>query len=318
VPTAQTNLDLAAAGAAIVHRLKGSWHGTAGMCLCPCHDDRIPSLSVRVGERSLLLKCFAGCNTIDILRALRSRRFDVPTARPGARGTAHHDASGAIGTRVRDIWGGSSPILGGPADRYLRDRGLAARPADLRYNARTPLGRGRLVTFRPAIIAAVREAGRLVAIQRLFLGPEGTGLATTTLEKAKLTLGRPRGGAVQLAPEGPILGIAEGVETAMAATFLLGIPVWAALGSERLHQIRVPGIVRRLVLLPDNDRAGRIALRRADAAYAEMPFELAHLWPWAGLNDWSDVLNRSDPWEGREGWVGCGRQLDRQASPHPE
>ena len=38
---------------------------------CPAHDDRNPSLSVGVGaEGRVLLKCHAGCSTLDIVSAL--------------------------------------------------------------------------------------------------------------------------------------------------------------------------------------------------------------------------------------------------------
>lgn len=33
---------------------------------CPAHDDRTPSLSVRDGERGILVKCWAGCELIAI------------------------------------------------------------------------------------------------------------------------------------------------------------------------------------------------------------------------------------------------------------
>ncbi len=151
---------------------------------------------------------------------------------------------------------------------------------------------------RPAIIAAVAEPGRFTGIQRAFLEPDGSKLASD-LADPKMALGRPLHGAVQLYRPGVVLGLAEGFETAMSAAFLLGIPVWAALGGERLHQINIPGVVQRLILLPDNDRAGRIAAARAEAAYVERPFELGLEWPWFGLNDWNDVLRRSDLWGGK-------------------
>ena len=60
-------------------------------------------------------------------------------------------------------------------------------------------------------------------------------------------MGRPLAGAVQLYRPGNCLGIAEGIETAESAALLLGIPVWAALGSERLARIAIPDFVERLI-----------------------------------------------------------------------
>src|SRR5687768_8384164 len=49
-----------------------------GMHVCPAHDDKSPSLSVRRGENGdWLLHCFAGCRTIDVLEAAGLRWADV-------------------------------------------------------------------------------------------------------------------------------------------------------------------------------------------------------------------------------------------------
>ena len=46
----------------LVGSLGGSWHGRTAMCLCPAHADREPSLSIRQGDRGILVTCFAGCS----------------------------------------------------------------------------------------------------------------------------------------------------------------------------------------------------------------------------------------------------------------
>jgi putative DNA primase/helicase len=103
-------------------------------------------------------------------------------------------------------------------------------------------------------------------------------------------LGRPGRGAVMLAPANDTLGLAEGVETALSAIMLLDIPVWATLGSERLAHIAIPDSVTRLILLPDNDRAGRIGAAKAMEAHAMPGRTIEVLRPPLGFNDWNDVL----------------------------
>ncbi len=51
--------------ATITRALSGKWHangpsGPYGIVRCLAHDDRSPSLSLRDGERGLLVKCHAG------------------------------------------------------------------------------------------------------------------------------------------------------------------------------------------------------------------------------------------------------------------
>jgi hypothetical protein len=60
---------------------------------CPAHDDRSPSLSVRAGDRRILMYCFAGCSVDDICRALGLSRADLceqprPPHQPAQPGAA--------------------------------------------------------------------------------------------------------------------------------------------------------------------------------------------------------------------------------------
>src|SRR3546814_10009761 len=71
---------------------------------------------------------------------------------------------------------------------------------------------------------------------------------------------------------------------------LLGIPVWAALGNERIPRIATPDSVSRLILLPDNYRAGRLAVPLAMKAQAVSGRRIETIWPWNDRNDWNDVL----------------------------
>ena len=87
-----------------------------------------------------------------------------------------------------------------------------------------------------------------------------------------------------------VLGLAEGIESALAATRLTGIPCWATLGAERFGRVKVPPDVRRLVLFLDNDRGGTRAEQLAKAApqFADLAIE-AEYPPRPGA-DWNDVL----------------------------
>ncbi len=44
---------------------------------CPSHDDHSPSLSVKEGDRGLLVRCWSGCSLGDITRALGLRVVDL-------------------------------------------------------------------------------------------------------------------------------------------------------------------------------------------------------------------------------------------------
>lgn len=281
-------LQLESQGANLCRQLGGTWRNDRGLCLCPAHDDHNPSLSIRVGNEALLFKCFAGCDTIDVLRAIRRLHLALPERPISASPRKLHIDWPRPGPSLR-VWDASASIADTPAQAYLVSRFLLLPWHDLRYNARTPLGRGNTVVFRPAMIAAIREGRRIVAVHRTFLDPT-TALKAGDLADPRLMLGRPGRGAVQLAAATTVLGLAEGIETALAAMRLHRIPVWATLGTERAAHILLPSRLERLVLLFDRDDAGWKANRRARLAYERPGLEIISPWPPAPFNDWADVL----------------------------
>jgi putative DNA primase/helicase len=277
--------DMAAAGEHIVRRLGGVWSNGRGMCQCPAHEDRTPSLSVRCGRSALLFKCFAGCTITEILAALRREKLVVPE---GERRKAERFPPAADMRRyAARLWREGRPVSGTPAERYLRNRAVPAIHDLMRYHPATPLGQGRPVRRLPALLVAVGQPRRMTAVQRIFLQPNGR---PALLSRTKRALGPLYRDAVQLFEPMETLGLAEGVENALSASLLLSIPVWASLGAERFDRIEIPSRIKRLVLLADNDRAGRRAVTKALRSYALPEREIIVLWPAVPFNDWNDML----------------------------
>ncbi len=292
------NAELDALGRSLVERLGGIWRSGGGMCRCPAHSDKSPSLSVRLGHHALLFKCFAGCTSRDVIRAILL--LDSNALNHGDRPydrcvVTRGDFAGRL--RALNIWDEARPVAGTIAELYLRRRRISILSPALRFHPQTPLGRGDDVSFRPAMIAALHDGERFVAIQRTFFDASEPRRARD-LQNPRLMLGRPRHGAVVLAPATHELGLAEGVETAMSAMILHDMPVWATLGNERMARVGLPDTVTRLFLFPDNDVAGEIGAAEAMAAHARPGRSIKTLWPPDGYNDWNDLL--------REGGKGVG------------
>lgn len=282
--------SLESQGRAIVEGLGGKWSPNGAMCCCPAHNDSSPSLSVRVGERSLLFHCFSGCETTDVLRALRSGGH---VDRSGVRTTTDVERRETVdaGAMAKRLWDASRPITGTLAQDYLAQREISASSAELRFHPRTQLGRKPDARFFPALIAAIRDDNGLVAVHRTFLDLKTARKAP--IEDPKRMLGRPGTGAVRLSQPGEVLGLAEGVETALSAMEILGIPVWAVVGNERFGMVAIPKTVRRLILLPDPDNGGRRAAELAQNQAREgLSIEIL-LPPGGGGDrrgqDWNDI-----------------------------
>jgi len=100
-------------GRVLVERLGGRWTSRGGMCRCPAHDDRTPSLSVRPGRTRLLLHCFAGCEASAVLRALEARHLLDPAAALAEPGRRNPD--NPLGDAALRIWREARSIPGTPA-----------------------------------------------------------------------------------------------------------------------------------------------------------------------------------------------------------
>lgn len=192
---------------------------------------------------------------------------------------------------------------------YLWGRGLSGEvPAELSLAEGLECWEeGARVGTLPAMVAAVRDpAGALVAYHRTFLDPRpgrvgkaSAELGVTAPKKLTPTAkdGETMGAAVRLAPAGPVLGVAEGIETALAAQEATGVPAWAAISAEGLRRFTWPDGVGRLVIWADHDRTGtgekaaRALSSRALAAGLSVRVCLPALPGW----DWLDVLNARGP-----------------------
>ena len=255
---ARLPLDAEIRARTIVEQLGGVWRGTRGECRCPAHDDSSPSLSVRLGDTAILFHCFAGCTTVEVLKALQRRRLHdrSAVAMPGVNPKRD---MGALALR---IWQASKPVAGTLAEEYLRARGLSPPfPRALRFNPATVLGSGADKRIMPAMIAAVENDLGLVAIQRTFLDADD--VLRKPISKPKVALGLLGTAAIRLAPASDELGLAEGIEDALSAMQWFGTPTWALGGVERLAFVAIPETVRRVIVYGDRGRAAERLLEKA-------------------------------------------------------
>ena len=181
---------------------------------------------------------------------------------PQVQAQQHQEALAAR-SRLANVYFGSMPLdapAAEPARAYLRNRGLNSWPPMLRMHPglRWTSKEGEILGTFPTLISLVcDEQGRGVTLHRTYLTPEGK---KAPVPEPKKLMPRPgdmsmHGASVQLcAPRGPALGIAEGVETAMAVSLATGLPCWAAVSSTLLPHWRPPSGIEKVLVFADKDR----------------------------------------------------------------
>lgn len=286
-----TSSSLASVAKQLCEELGGYWSGSKGMARCPAHDDRTPSLGVTLGRRAILFHCFAGCSQDQVLTALAARGVSPRSFFSGEvevepRVNVGKPAYHAFAER---IWREATPIDDTPAKTYLQARGIRAVSRALRFHPRTPLGPKGNTQYLPALIAAVTMDHGLVGIHRTFLNLLRP--AVPPFANPKRALGSLASGAVRLfEPIDGRLGLAEGIESALAAKALTQIPCWGSLGNERFGLVSIPESVRELHLFVDHDAGGDLAEERARSAYACENRMIVTRRPRGPGQDWNDAL----------------------------
>jgi phage/plasmid primase-like uncharacterized protein len=212
------------------------------------------------------------------------------------------------------LWAQCTPISPrDAADLYLMNRGLGLEvqsPDALRFHPALDyweMGGRKLGTF-PAMVAMVKNAaGEPVALHRTYLTPDGMKAPVPAPKKLTGTSGTLAGSSIHLWPPRLIdgefwLGVAEGIETAIAADLMFRVPTVAALSAHGLETFQWPAEVTHLVVFADNDRngVGENAARALAARAAASGVETRIMLPRQVGDDWANVFEDGGDVDGLE------------------
>jgi putative DNA primase/helicase len=198
------------------------------------------------------------------------------------------------------IWRESKVIDGDPVAAYFHHRGLhilgTTFASVLRYAPALwhPYDKRK----HPAMIAKICDAeGHAKHLHLTYLTMDG--------QKAKLDRVRlytpgelPKGGAIRLGPEAETMGVAEGIETAISASVLYQVPVWATTSTAMLMNWQPPAIAKRVAIFADSDfsfagqkAAFTLAERlQSESDRAKRDIDIDVLMPRDRGQDWNDLI----------------------------
>lgn len=198
---------------------------------------------------------------------------------------------------LRKVFAGSTEPKGTLVEKYLNSRGLDLPVRDISFHpAVSYYEQGKFVAKYPAMLATYSNAaGAPNTLHVTYLTEDGRKRDLSAPKKIMTPKEHMGGGAIRLFEPAEVMGIAEGIETALAAAKLGEIPVWASTNTNMLEQWQPPEGVRCVHIYADND------MNYAGQASA---YRLAHKLMIAGIQavvsvpdmfgDWNDVLTRDN------------------------
>lgn len=215
--------------------------------------------------------------------------------------TARERSEADLRRSMNHVWKGSKPVTyGDQVSSYLANRGihLETYPNALRYSESCKRGPEE---WYPAMLAKVHDKdGEPVNVHRTFLAKDGSGNKADVEDARRMMAGKvPKGSAIRLASlgESKTLGIAEGIETALAAMSLFGIPTWSVVNTYGMMSFEPPPGVESVVIFGDNDQsfAGQAAAYSLAYALANgrKKYEVKVMMPDFVGYDWNDVLKET-------------------------
>ena len=203
------------------------------------------------GDGLSLVMAVAGLEFRDAVERIEAMIGSVPRLKPKVK-VPETDQRAAMNA----VWISGSTIRDGdPVARYLAARvGATVFPSCLRSVERMRLY-GDPITYHPGMVAMVSDAdGKPVNLQRTFLTEDGHKAEID--EPRRLMPGKlPYGSAVRLFPAAEAMGVAKGVETALAAASMFGLPVWAALSARNMAEWMPPPGTAEVFVFGDNDES---------------------------------------------------------------
>jgi len=252
--------------------------------ICPICQANKMELAVWDDAGKLRCKCFYGsCDFQDLFRVLIGLDTSLPNfpRRPDARSQVDKTEL------IKRLWEETIQPKGSLVEKYLGSRGITcAVPVDLRFHPclkHKPSGQ-----YFPAMVAAIRDTkGHLQAVHRTFLDLKGQ---KARVDNPKMSLGPLQGCTIQLEEPTTVLGLAEGIETAMSAMQMSQIPVWCAVNAGNMKEILLPGCVREVVIFADNGSPGQKAATDAAAIFTQDGLKVCIAYPPDPYEDFNDLL----------------------------
>jgi len=201
---------------------------------------------------------------------------------------------------LRRVWSESEAVSPGDVvHRYLRNRGLrfnGTQNIRLHPGMRFRDTEGNVIGTFPVMLSRVQNKdGQGVSLHRTFLTEEGKKAEGGNAKQLMPGLGI-AGAAIRLGEVGEAIGVAEGIETALALAHSTTMPVWSVVSASGMESFIPPDCVRRVVVFADNDASftGQAAAYSLAKKLVLRGIKVEVMVPSRTGDDWLDAIMRGE------------------------
>jgi hypothetical protein len=281
--------------------LNGDWINIPG----PGHSSHDRSLGIRLNRRApdgFFVNSLAGDDPEACLAHVKALLQTLPAAVPVSI-EADKDLDEKMPAQARihaalRIWHEATLTEGSIVEKYLNGRGCelpapVVRVDALRFHACCPFGGARV----PAMLALMRDVVTGEPTGILITALQDDGSAKRVFEDGtypKRMRGISKGSAIMLGDASPVMGIAEGIETALSAQQIFKMPVWATMSAAAVASFPVITPVQHLTIFADHDPPGLEAAYKCASRYSTATVDGHIRFPDEPGTDWNDFLTTQE------------------------
>lgn len=225
-------------------------------------------------------------------------KIDLNKVDPGAKEAREHkklEYNLKTLKSAERAWSLCVPYYKSLGNNYLKSRNIHL-PGEQNIKFHEKIYNTELKTNIPALLfkVSVLPETPLVAIHRIYVAKDGSRKAH--VKSQKMALGSIKGAGIWFGIPGPELCIVEGPENALSIR-VLGYPfVVCSINATNFSNLSIPVYVKKIILFPDPDEAGKNSAGKAIKAYAKderllkLVFPPDKALPNGKKADWNDIL----------------------------
>jgi hypothetical protein len=166
------------------------------------------------------------------------------------------------------MWSKCLDVTGTIGETYLNSRKINGPFNEPNMKFHRAVYNTELNLFIPAVLFKVSKThdGMLEAVHRIWIADDGSRKAR--LQESKKAIGQVHGNGIWFGTPSNTLYVCEGPEEALTVRCTIGKTfVVSTVYATNFDALTIPGYVKQVVLVPDNDDAGKTACAKAIRAY---------------------------------------------------